>query len=60
LRGHIDKENNVLFEIAGEIIQGDDAANLTQRYSDIESDADYVQTVSRCRAIAQQLIETYG
>jgi hemerythrin-like domain-containing protein len=60
LRSHIDKENNVLFEIAGQVIQGEDADILIGQYNELESDVEYVQTLSRCRAIAQRLIEAYG
>ena len=59
LRSHIGKEDNVLFQMAAELIQGDAAARLTAEFEQVASAPEYVQTLGRCRAIAEQLIETY-
>lgn len=60
LRNHIIKEDNVLFEMADQLIQGADLAELTTAYGQAESAAGYINTLSRCHAIADELMKTYG
>jgi len=60
LRNHIVKEDNVLFEMADQLIQGADLAKLTTAYGQAESAAGYTDTLSRCHAIADELMKTYG
>ncbi len=60
LRNHILKEDNVLFEMADQLIQGADMAELTSAYGDAESAPGYTDTMSRCHAIADELMKTYG
>ena len=60
LRGHIDKEDQCLFGMAEQVIQGADLTALTQAYSDAESESDYRDTFARCRTIADQLADTYN
>jgi hemerythrin-like domain-containing protein len=60
LRGHIFKEDNVLFNMADQIIQGGDLSALTKDYETAESEPEYQSTFGSCRAVADRLIETYG
>jgi hemerythrin-like domain-containing protein len=60
LRNHILKEDNVLFEMADQLIQGADLSELTSAYGDAESAPGYLDTLSRCHAIADELMQTYG
>ncbi|GMU33145.1 MAG: hemerythrin domain-containing protein [Planctomycetia bacterium] len=56
LRNHIGKEDQVLFQIADEIIQGESLSHLTSSYRDVEQNRDYEQTYRMCRAIADRLV----
>lgn len=60
LRNHIAKEDNVLFEMADQLIQGEDLATLTAAYGEAESTPEYTGTLSRCRTIADELLKAYG
>jgi hemerythrin-like domain-containing protein len=59
LRNHIAKEDGVLFEMADQVVQGTELTQLTDAYAEAESDPEYVDTIRRCRAIAERLIQTY-
>ncbi len=59
LRDHINKENNVLFEMADEMIAGDNAAQLADEFSERETDAAYVELSRKGRAIADRLMVEY-
>ncbi|VAX36175.1 hypothetical protein MNBD_PLANCTO03-1915 [hydrothermal vent metagenome] len=59
LRNHIAKEDGALFQMADEVVQGASLAQLKAGYTEVESDPDYTATLTRCRAIAEKLIETY-
>ena len=56
LRDHIAKEDQVLFQIADEIVQGETLSQLTSSYRDVERDRDYEQTYQQCRGIADRLV----
>ncbi len=56
LRNHIGKEDQVLFQIADEIVQGEALSQLTSSYRDAEQKRDYEQTHQQCREIADRLI----
>ena len=56
LRNHIGKEDQVLFHIADEIVQGDTLSQLMSSYRDVEQDREYEQTYQRCRGIADRLV----
>ncbi len=60
LRGHISKEDHCLFEMADELIEGADLAELDDAYLAAENEAGYRDRLTRCRAIATRLIEQYG
>ncbi len=60
LRAHIGKENNVLFEMADQLVQGADLSDLVTAYDEAEKDPTYDDTYTRCRAIAKHLTETYA
>ncbi len=60
LRNHIDKEDHCLFGMAEQVVQGAELESLKQAYAEAESDAGYQSTFDRCRAIAEQLTETYN
>lgn len=60
LRAHIGKENNVLFDMADNVVLGDDLSNLANEYAQAESEAEYLQTFDRCTLISQQLISEYS
>jgi hemerythrin-like domain-containing protein len=38
LRGHIDKENNVLYPMADRLLNKDDAVRMIERFEEIERD----------------------
>ena len=60
LRGHIFKEDNVLFNMADQLIQGTDLTQLTESYDAAETEPEYQSTFGSCRAIADRLIQAYG
>lgn len=55
LRNHISKEDQVLFNIADQVVQGPRLAGLTKEYRAAEADSAYCATVARCRDIAEKL-----
>ncbi len=59
LRAHIDKEDHCLFAMADQLIQGAGLSDLSQAYRDAEGEPGYCDRFSRCRAIADRLVETY-
>ena len=60
LRQHIDKEDHCLFGMAEQVVRGDDLTDLTRAYGEAESEGDYQDTFTRCRAIADELAEAYN
>jgi hemerythrin-like domain-containing protein len=60
LRGHINKEDNILFNMADQLIQGGDLSQLAESYETAESEAGYQSTFGGCRDIADRLMEKYG
>jgi len=60
LRQHIDKEDQVLFRMADQVVQGGDLAQLTNSYRSAESESSYCDAFSRCRMIARELAAAYG
>ncbi len=60
LRAHIGKENNVLFDMADNVVMGDDLSNLASAYEQAESEPEYLQTHDHCSEIAKQLMSEYG
>ncbi|MHC4101768.1 MAG: hemerythrin domain-containing protein [Planctomycetota bacterium] len=60
LRGHINKEDNILFNMADQLIQGGDLTQLTEGYETAENEAGYQSTFGNCRDIADRLMEKYG
>lgn len=60
LRDHIHKEDNVLFEMADEIIVGDDAARLAEQFSVLGSDIEYTERSTKGRTIADRLMVDYA
>ena len=60
LRAHIGKENNVLFEMADQLVQGADLADLVSTYNEAEKEPTYDDTYTKCRAIADRLVDEYG
>lgn len=59
LRNHIAKEDGVLFRMADEVVQGTHLTQLKAGYTEVEADPDYAKTLTRCRAIAEKLIQIY-
>ncbi len=59
LRNHIHKEDGVLFSMADQLIRGDDLTALNNAYSEAESAPAYCETLNRCRAVADQLVNQY-
>jgi hemerythrin-like domain-containing protein len=59
LRGHIFKEDNVLFNMADQLIQGGDLTQLAESYEAEEKDPGYQGTFGSCRDIADRLMKTY-
>lgn len=59
LRNHIGKEDHCLFGMAEQVVRGADLTDLVQAYRDAESESEYRDTFSRCRAIADQLTDSY-
>ncbi len=60
LRAHIGKENNVLFEMADQLVQGADLTDLVNTYNEAEKEPTYDDTYTKCRAIADRLLSEYG
>jgi hemerythrin-like domain-containing protein len=60
LRLHIDKDDHVLFAMADQVVRDDDLVNLTKAYGEAESEPDYRDSFTRCRAIAEQLTKKYN
>ncbi len=57
LRNHIAKEDNVLFEMADQVIQGSSLAQLTCAYAQAESEN--ADTNRRCLDLAEQLLRDF-
>lgn len=60
LRGHIDKEEQCLFEMADQAVRGDDLTALAQAYLEVEGTPEYRERNDQCRAIAARLIATHS
>lgn len=60
LSGHIDKEDHCLFGMAEQAIQGDNAIKLVQAYTQTASEPDYCDTMTKCKNIAEKLMNQYG
>lgn len=56
LRGHITKEDGVLFQMADQLVQGDELARLKKDYQEVEQSPDFQETARRCNAIADRVI----
>ncbi|MCK6457657.1 MAG: hemerythrin domain-containing protein [Phycisphaerae bacterium] len=55
LRNHIQKEDGVLFNLADQLVQGEQLASLAADYRQVEQQPEFVETYARCRAIADEL-----
>jgi hemerythrin-like domain-containing protein len=60
LRGHINKENNILFNMADQLILDSDLAQLAESYETAENEPGYQSTFGSCRDIADRLMGLYG
>ncbi len=60
LRGHISKENEILFNMADQFIQADNLAALNQEYEAEVSNKDYCARFDASRQTADLLIAQYG
>ncbi len=60
MRGHISKEDHCLFGMADQMIQGADLADLAVAYRSAENEPGYHDRITRCRAVADKLLERYG
>ena len=59
LRNHIRKEDGVLFSMADQLIRGDDLTALNNAYSEAQAAPAYCETLNRCRAVADRLVDKY-
>lgn len=59
LRAHINKENQILFAVADQLIKGTDLIELNDAFDNAESESGYCDTLNRCRTIANQLMDSY-
>jgi len=60
LREHITKEDQVLFQMADEMIVGEDAARVAEEFSARESDAVYIELSAKGQAIADRMMVEYA
>ncbi len=60
LRQHIQKEDQILFNMADQMMHGSALHELTQAYNDNESDTEYHRKYTDCREIAQRIMESFG
>jgi hemerythrin-like domain-containing protein len=60
LRGHIDKENNVLFPMADRLLSDDDSANIIERFETIERDRIGPGKHEAYHEMLHRLREAYG
>ncbi len=60
LRGHIMKEDNILFNMADQVIQGSDANALQQAFNEEQQAEDYCNRFDQCRKLADDLIHQYN
>ncbi len=60
LRGHISKENEILFNMADQLIHADNLAGLNQDYEAEASAKDYCVRFDAARQMADVLIAEYG
>jgi len=60
LRQHIQKEDQILFSMADQVIHDSALLELSQAYSESESDTEYHKKYTKCVKIAHQLMETFS
>jgi hemerythrin-like domain-containing protein len=60
LRNHIMKEDVILFQMADEMIEGPERAQLSGEYAEADEDAANREALRRCRALAEELCRQYG
>jgi hemerythrin-like domain-containing protein len=60
MRGHIGKENPILFGMADQVVHGEALDALTKAYEQAASGDDYCETMKRCLATADRFLEVYG
>ncbi len=60
LKNHITKEDHVLFNMADQLVQGDDQTQLLEAYRAAEETDEYCKTIADCLAIAEELTARYG
>jgi len=60
MRGHIGKENPILFSMADQVVQGEALDSLTKAYADVSSTDTYCQTMKRCKATADRFLDIYN
>jgi hemerythrin-like domain-containing protein len=60
LRAHIAKEDNVLFNMADQLVQGEELSRLSEGYEAAANETGYRSTFDRCRGIADRLVRDYG
>lgn len=60
LASHIQKENQVLFNMADGMLQGEATGKVLDGYSEEESGEGYYDTYRSCSQLVRQLARTYG
>ncbi len=60
MRGHIGKENPILFGMADQVVHGEALDALNKAYEQAASGDDYCETMKRCMATADRFLEVYG
>jgi len=56
LRAHIEKENEVLFMMAFDLLEGEAAEAVLQRFTEIDADPDYLRTRDRMQDLAARIV----
>ena len=60
MRGHIGKENPILFGMADQVVHGEALDSLTKAYEEAASGDNYCETMKRCMATADRFLKVYG
>ncbi len=60
IRGHIAKEDNILFEIADMRVHGEECASLCARYRDVDGCPFEDRTKAELEALAERIVEHAG
>ncbi len=60
MRGHIGKENPILFGMADQVVHGEALDALNKAYEQVASGDDYCETMKRCVATADRFLDIYG